>query len=554
MPATRASRANGVEKAATTDPTLSSRYGDWKEAFANPADGSLGTDDIPQAAENLRKAFDTEKTISRDWRIGQLKACARMLSEGADELCAAMQADLHRSPFEGFVIELNLVNAEIQQAIGMLDKWMAPKYTELSALNIPCWSRTVCEPYGVVLVLGPWNYPVQITMAPLVAAIAAGNCVMVKPGSFAQHTSHALSRLIQRYLDPECIKVAEGDKDVTTALLEERWDKIAFTGSAYVGRIVAQAAAKHLTPCLLELGGKSPCIVDKSCHLEHTAQRLVWGAFLNAGQTCVRPDFLLVDALVADALLAKIKQAIVDFYGSDTAATPYFGRMINAKAFARLRAILDDAPSHVRRIGGSYDEGALYIEPTILDYGTDEKGFCASAAMQDEIFGPILPVLRYEGGVETALRLARQCSHGKPLAFYCYARDGDVKDQICRRTTSGGLCLNDNLMHLANRDLPFGGVGASGMGAYHGARSFLAFSHEKAVLEKSPLLDESFLLKPLLAARFPPYTPVKKFLLKAFSLRLADHLVNAHRRPVVWLALILLVAWRVLGLRITWDA
>jgi acyl-CoA reductase-like NAD-dependent aldehyde dehydrogenase len=538
---------------AATVGKLANRYGAAAATkFTDACSGSLGADEVPGAVAALRAAFDSEKTLTREWRIDQLNAFRRMISEGREELCAALQIDLHKAPFEGFATELGLVLSEIDTALAHLDEWMAPSYTANSALNIPCWSSTQADPLGVVLVLGAWNYPMQLTLAPMVGAIAAGNCIMLKPGSYSPACSHTLSRLVQRYLDPECVKVAEGDRAVTNALLDQRFDKICFTGSGYVGQLVLEKAAKHLTPCILELGGKSPCIVDQSAHLQHAAERLVWGTFLNSGQTCVRPDFLLVHEKVADAFLKLLKKTIEGFYTANPQSTEWYGRVINEKAWSRLDRIVKNCPKQYVYHGGSSDSGDKYIEPTILDYGTDRKAFLASEAMADEIFGPILPCLRYSS-LDDALQIAKGLPTGKPLALYCYARDQAVISQVKRRTTSGGLCINDNLMHLCNHELPFGGVGASGMGSYHGKRSFLAFSHEKAVLEKSPMLDQSFLLRPLLAARFPPYKPYKQTLIWLFGMRLSELAVNLHRSRLFVFLLVLLAGYK-MGLRITFAA
>lgn len=366
---------------------------------------------------------------------------------------------------------------------------------------------------------------------------------MIKPGSYAPACSHTISRLVQKYLDPECVKVAEGDRAVTTALLDERFDKICFTGSGFVGKIVLQAAAKHLTPCLLELGGKSPCIVDKSADLEHAAQRLAWGAFLNGGQTCVRPDFCLVHADVADRFLKILAKTIKQFYSEDAQKTEWFGRCINAAAFKRLQGILQASERRVY-CGGKADAADKYIEPTVLDYGADLAAFAACEAMQDENFGPILPVARFTD-LEQVVAMVKRLPTGKPLALYAFSSDAKFVSAIKRRTTSGGLCINDVLMHMVNHDLPFGGVGASGMGSYHGHRSFLAFTHEKAVLHKSAALDQSPLLKPFLAARFPPYTPTKQRLVKFFASRPIELLVNVHRHALTCIVLVAALLWYV---------
>jgi len=452
--------------------------------------------------------------------------------------------------------ELGLVEAEIHTALSNLDRWMKPQYTGTSALNWPAGSSVQPDPLGVVLIMGAWNYPMQLTFAPLVGAIAGGNCVMIKPGAYAPVCSHTISRLVQKYLDPDCFRVAEGDRLVTSALLEQRFDKICFTGSGFVGKLVLAAAAKHLTPCMLELGGKSPAIVDRSADLDHAAGRLVWGTFVNSGQTCVRPDFCLVHDAVADKFLQLLKTKLLAFYGRDAQLTEWFGRCINPAAAKRLAGLIDSCKAHVYH-GGRVDLADRYIEPTILDYGRDLRAFSASEAMQDEIFGPILPCARYTD-LEDVLRLIKELPTGKPLALYAFTRDDRVTHAIRTRTTSGALGINDCLMHLANHDLPFGGVGASGMGAYHGRRSFLAFSHEKAVLQKYAAVDQLPGLKQLLDARFPPYTPTKKAIIQLFSLPAVEAAVNIHRHPAFNPLLLCVVAWYVaaaVGIRVSvsWD-
>lgn len=401
---------------------------------------------------------------------------------------------------------------------------MTPKKTRNSALNIPCWSTTQRDPLGVVLIMGAWNYPMQLSLAPLVGAIAGGNCVVVKPGSYAIESSHALARAISKHLDNSCIKVLEGNREMTNALLNETFETTFFTGSAFVGKIVAQAAASHLRPCVLELGGKSPTIVDKSANLEHAVQRLIWGTFINGGQTCVRPDFVMVHEDVAEKFFKLCKRFVKEFYGDNAQGSEWFGRCINAGAFTRLKALLDASTGKIV-CGGKTDASDRYIEPTVIDFGRNLELFARSEIMQDEIFGPLLPCVRFSE-LESAIQFIRNLNTGKPLALYCFATNAKVIKQVKERTTSGGLVINDCLMHLANHELPFGGVGNSGMGGYHGERSFNAFTHEKAVLEKSSSLDESIFFKFLLSARFPPYTPLKTALVKMFSLHWVSDAVN----------------------------
>ena len=479
---------------------------------------------------------------------GQLQAFLTLLKEGEKELCDAAFADLHKSSFEAYSTEISLCEGEIHTAMAGLKEWMKPVSTGSSALNFPCWSSTQRDPLGVVLVLGAWNYPIQLCLAPLVGAIAGGNCVLLKPGSYAVNTSHCIARLFNKYMDTDCIRVAEGDRKVTSAILDQAFDKIFFTGSGYVGKIVAAAAAKHLTPCILELGGKSPTIVDKTANLEHAARRICWGTFLNGGQTCVRPDFAMVHADVVGPFLEEMKKAVLDFYGDDSQESEWYGRCINDKAFERLSAIVDSSRDRIVLGSGRVDAKDKYVEPTVLNYGADMAAFTASAAMQDEIFGPILPMVTFTS-METVISYVKALPTGKPLALYAFSQDNAVIETIKRRTTSGGLVINDNLMHLANHELPFGGIGASGMGAYHGERSFSAFTHEKAVLEKSQMLDQSIVLKPLLQARFPPYNSTKKALVKIFMMPFASTILNLHRNKKFLMLVAVLLLYK-MGFRV----
>jgi len=520
-----------------------SRYGASQHTvFTGTESCAVPTSQIPDAVAAMRQVFATERTFGLAWRLRQLEGLLRLLRDGREELCAAMKHDLHKSAFECYATEISLVESECVEAIAGLKGWMEPQATSTSGLNWPAGSYTVRDPLGVVLIMGAWNYPVQLTLAPLVGALAGGNCVLVRPGSYSVETSHAMCRLLTRYLDPDCIKVAEGDRFLTTKILEQKWDMIFYTGSEFVGRLVAEAAAKHLCPVVLELGGKSPTIIDKTAHLEHAAERVVWATFLNSGQTCVRPDFCLVHEEVADAFFALVKGAIGRFYSSDPQTCEFYGRCINAKAWERLAGLVEKGRAKIIH-GGKVEQKSKFIEPTVFDFGADLAAFRAHPLMQDELFGPLLPCARYKK-LEDVVQFCRTLPTGKPLALYCYSRDSAVLKAIEQRTTSGGLCLNDSVMHLANHELPFGGVGESGMGSYHGHRSFAAFTHEKAVLRKYPGIDELPGMKLLLAARFPPYTPFKQLAIAVFGQRLVAKAVNASPRKLFWL----LVAWVLLRL------
>ena len=464
---------------------------------------SVRPEDIPEVCAALRASFDGGVPQRRDWRLAQLRALDRLLVEGRGELCEGMLLDLHKSKFEGYMQEIALVRQEVFDAIAHLDGWMADEAVGTNLFNVPARSVVRPDPLGVVLVLGAWNYNVLLSLQPLVGALAAGNCVVVKPGSYSVGSGAAMSRLIARYLDPACVRCVEGNRHVTTALLGQRWDMIFFTGSPHVGRMVAEAAAKQLCPVVLELGGKSPLVVDKSADLPTAARRAAWGALLNSGQTCVRPDYMLVHEAVADAFLKLLVASIKQFYGAAPQRSEWYGRMVNDAAFRRMARCVEDGRARIVH-GGELDAAARFVAPTVFDFGADQLAFEASELMQDEVFGPLIPVLRYKDNAQ-ALALIR--ARPKPLAMYVFATDGAVAEAFLRHTSSGGAVVNDCIVHLSNDQLPFGGVGEAGMGSYHGKRSFDAFSHQKAVLFRTPYLD--------VPIRYPPYTAAKQRVLSA---------------------------------------
>lgn len=442
------------------------------------------------ALDALRAAFAQGGTRSAEWRRRQLDGLRALVVDDEAEIFEALQHDFRKPAFESFMTEVSAARNEIDHARRHLKRWMRPQrvWTPLAAQ--PGSSRIVHEPKGVVLVIGPWNYPFYLLVVPLLGALAAGNCVALKPSELAPATSALLARRVPRYLDPDAVKVFEGDVEVASSLLEQRFDHIFFTGSTAVGRKVMMAAARHLTPVTLELGGKSPCIVAADADLDLAARRIAWGKFINAGQTCIAPDYVLADRQVADRLIEALKRTIRDFYGDAPQHSPDFARIIDDRHFARLKALLDDGRI---AIGGGHDAAQRYIEPTVLDHVSPE-----SAVMRDEIFGPILPVLRIDG-LDDAIRFVRE--RPKPLALYLFTNDAAVRERVVAGTSSGGVCINDTVMHLAVPGLPFGGVGDSGMGAYHGRFNFTTFSHARAVLSRSSRGDVAF--------RYPPYEPGK---------------------------------------------
>ncbi|CAG0949563.1 aldehyde dehydrogenase (NAD+) [Myxococcaceae bacterium] len=450
---------------------------------------------IPDQVKRLRTAFDSGRTRPEAWRREQLQQLKRLLTTHGQELVDAIHADLGRPEIEGWITDVTVTVAEVDLAAKKLSRWMKPERVSTPLNQQPATARIVREPLGVVLIIAPWNYPVQLMLSPLVGAIAAGNCAVLKPSEVSAHTSAALGRLLPRYLDPECFAVIEGGVDETTALLRERFDHILYTGNGHVAKVVMEAAAKHLTPVTLELGGKSPCIVDSEVDLAVAARRIVWGKFLNAGQTCIAPDYVLVHESREKDLLDAMKATLREFYGEDPQRTPDFGRVINERHLERLAGLLGSGEVVV---GGQVDEVDCYLAPTILRSVSPD-----SPVMRDEIFGPILPVLTVPD-IDSAISFVN--ARPKPLALYVFTKRRETEEAVISRTTSGGACVNATIWHIANPGLPFGGVGPSGMGAYHGRDSFECFSHRRAVVSKSTAID------PKIA--YPPYTKWKTTLIR----------------------------------------
>lgn len=440
---------------------------------------------IPDLVARLRRTFATNLTRSMEWRIDRLRALRRLLEEREAEALAALRADLGKPALEGYAGEVAFVKQDIDHVIKHLAGWMKPEKVATPLANFPASSTIRREPLGVVLIIAPWNYPLQLALGPLVGAIAAGNCVVVKPSEVSTHTSALLTRWLSD-LAVDAVAVVEGGVDVTTTLLEQRWDHIFFTGSTPVGKVVMQAAAKHLTPVTLELGGKSPCIVDKDVDLAVAARRICWGKFWNAGQTCVAPDYILVDRSIERPLLDHLRATLVEFFGDDPRRSDDYARIVNERHHRRLVGLLGQGEV---AIGGTHDEKERYLAPTVLrEVPADAK------VLQEEIFGPILPIIPVSGVREA---IDHVNARPKPLALYVFSNDKGVQEQVLSETSSGGACVNDTMAHLTVPDLPFGGVGESGMGAYHGKSSFETFSHRKSVLSKSCWVDVKL--------RYPPY-------------------------------------------------
>jgi aldehyde dehydrogenase (NAD+) len=438
----------------------------------------------------LRVYFNTGATKPRSWRLSQLDALEHFLMEREQDILDALHADLGKPAMEAFGAEIGLPRSELRLARRKLASWMKPKRVWTSLAAMPGRSYVYREPLGVTLIITPWNYPFQLVVLPLIGAIAAGNCVMIKPSEIAPNVSALLAHWLPRYLDPKAIQVMEGGVPETTALLREKWDHIFYTGNSKVGRIVMDAAAKHLTPVTLELGGKSPCIVDESANLDTAAKRIVHGKFVNAGQTCVAPDYVLVHDHVHDALINRMASTVREFYGEDPRRSPDFARIIDERHHARLTRLLANADVVT---GGETDLADRYIAPTILRNVNEDD-----PVMQEEIFGPILPVISVLS-IDSAIAFVNR--RAKPLALYAFARDKHVQKRILANTSAGGTTINHVWLHLGVPELPFGGVGESGMGAYHGRHSFETFSHRRSVLKKPTLADPPIL--------FPPYATWK---------------------------------------------
>ncbi|MFC8347505.1 aldehyde dehydrogenase family protein [Streptomyces sp. NPDC057280] len=422
----------------------------------------------------LRAAFRTGRTKPLAWRTTQLRRLRELLTERGAELAAALHADLGKSSTEAYRTEIDFTIREIDHTLDHLEEWLRPESAPVPAhLGADATAWTQYDPLGVVLVIAPWNYPAQLLLAPVVGALAAGNAVVVKPSELAPATSAALARLLPEFLDTETFAVVEGGVPETTALLAERFDHIFYTGNGTVGRIVMRAAAEHLTPVTLELGGKSPAFVDPDADLAVVADRLARGKFLNAGQTCVAPDYVLTDPETAAALEPLLTKAVQAVYGTDASASGEYGRIINERHFDRLTGLLDSGRVVV---GGDTDRAQKYIAPTVL---ADVDP--ASPVMQEEIFGPILPIVTVPD-LDGAIDFIND--RDKPLALYVFAESEDTRARIAAETSSGGLGYGLPLAHLTVSDLPFGGVGASGMGNYHGRYSIETFSHRKAILNK----------------------------------------------------------------------
>lgn len=447
---------------------------------------------------NKQKAFfNLNSTKDIYFRIEQLDKLKNIILEYEDLIIDSLYKDLGKSPFESYSTEIGMVLSEISHAQKNIKNWSKVKKVKTPLTNFKAKSYIYPEPYGNVLIISPWNYPLQLTLAPLLGAIAAGNTALIKPSSSSLHTSNTIEKMINENFPEEFIHVINMDSKSADYLLDKKFDYIFYTGSVSVGKLIMGKASKHLTPITLELGGKSPCIVDKEGNIDIFAKRIVWGKFLNAGQTCVAPDYVYVHKDIKDKLIENIVKYIEYFYGKNIKDNDEYPRIINKKQFNRLISLIDE---NKLIYGGDSDLESLYISPTIMDNITWDD-----PVMEDEIFGPILPLLEYESIVQVIEEIKKR---PRPLALYVFSTNPKVVTKVINSLSFGGGCINDTVMHLANPHMPFGGIGNSGMGAYHGEYSFHTFTHYKSILDKS--------LSPDVDTRYPPYKGklkwVKKFM------------------------------------------
>jgi aldehyde dehydrogenase (NAD+) len=457
------------------------------------SDGSDATaEGFAELVDGLRATFRSGRTRPIEWRREQLRSMLQMLVDHEDDFVAALQTDLGRPRLEAYAADIGTTKAEIKHAIKHVASWAKPTRVNPGLTSMPAKARIIPEPLGTVLIIAPWNYPIQLLLSPMVAAIAAGNCIVAKPSELSPACSAVLARLVPRYLDNDAITLVEGGVAETTSLLELPYDHIFFTGSTNVGRVVMQAAAAHLTPVTLELGGKSPTIVAADADLTVAARRILWGKHLNAAQTCIAPDYVLVESSVKDRLVDEMATVLGEFLGADPRTSPDFGRIVNDRHFARLTDLLESAGGTVAT-GGDTDAATRFIAPTIIvDPDLD------APIMQEEIFGPLLPVVGVES-IDAAIDFVND--RPKPLALYVFSGSDETADHVLATTSSGGACVNQTILHINTPAMPFGGVGPSGTGSYHGKFGFDAFSHRKSVLQKPQRPDPKLL--------YPPYTSIK---------------------------------------------
>ena len=446
--------------------------------------------DIKTTIENQRQYFEQGHTKDIPFRINRLKTLEQAIKKNEKKIISALKKDLNKAAYESYMTEVGLILGDIRFMIKNIRRWSRPQKVKTPLIYPFASSYSYPEPYGIALVVSPWNYPFQLALAPLIGAIAAGNCAVLKPSEYAPHTAGIISEILADIFENRYVTAITGDVETGKALLEQKFDYIFFTGSVPVGKIVMAAASRHLTPVTLELGGKSPCIVDRETNINLAARRIVSGKFINAGQTCIAPDYLMVHKSVKAALVNGMRKYITQFYGEQPRESGDYSRIINNRHFERVAAYLDRGTIIV---GGETDQKQLYISPTLLDnIGWEDP------VMQEEIFGPILPILEYQ---DLSRVIAAVNARPKPLALYFFSTNKQNQQRILKEISFGGGCINDTLLHFANPHLSFGGVGNSGMGRYHGKASFDTFSHRKSILKNRLSFD--------LPLRYPPYKNLK---------------------------------------------
>ncbi len=436
--------------------------------------------------QNQKNYFYTNVTKSLEWRKDHLMKLENMIRHYEKDILFALKEDLGKSEFEAYTTEIGFLLDSIKATRKKIAGWMKPKRANMPIHQVGSTGKIMYEPYGSVLIIGPFNYPFQLLIEPLVAAISAGNTAVIKPSEYTPNTSKLLEIIISQTFDPQAIAVVTGERETTSKLIHMPFDHIFFTGSVAVGKIVMEAAAKNLTPVTLELGGKSPTIVDHSANIKVSARRIVWGKFMNAGQTCIAPDYIYVHENVLDPFIKELKKAIVEFYGEHIHKNEDYGRIVNGKHFDRLSQLIDEEKVI---FGGQVIEAEKYIEPTIL-----HPVSWSDPVMADEIFGPLLPILTYSNLNEVISEIR---TRPKPLALYVFTENKAVEDRVMNELSFGGGCVNDTISHVTAHELPFGGVGHSGQGHYHGKYGFRTLSHTKSVLKKSTKVD--------IRLAFPPY-------------------------------------------------
>lgn len=454
-------------------------------------------ENIEKLIKSQREFFGTHKTKNVNYRIEKLKMLKQKIKEKENDICNALEKDLGKSKTESYMTEIGMVLEDLSYIIRHTKKWSRKEYHLSPLAQFPSSSFRIAEPYGVTLIISPWNYPFLLTIQPLVGAIAAGNCAIVKPSEYSVYTSKVMKELLEEVFEPEYVSVVLGEKEVAEELLKNKFDYIFYTGSTRVGKIVMESAAKHLTPVTLELGGKSPCIIDENSNVKLAAKRVIFGKLLNCGQTCVAPDYVFVHENIKAEFVECCKEYIEKFLGENGLTNPEYPKMINERQFGRIVELIDEKSV---LYGGKYDKKTLKIQPTLLD----NKSF-DTKVMEEEIFGPILPIIEYKNMDEVVKYINE---NEKPLALYLFTNSKKLENRILKEVAFGGGCINDTIIHLASSKLGFGGVGYSGIGEYHGKYSFKTFSHYKSIVNKSTLLD--------LPMRYHPYKKVNEMLVRVF--------------------------------------